>query len=128
MYAYEGGDFITGVPRLAVAAEVNRRASPGSGRSHFLGVFAGEPCHVIAGESDDWEDMEEFAVRALEVVVEHYSLPAPPTEIEVPTRMRRAFQLPSSYHLESPSPPPETARCADTPARVPARKWWQFWK
>lgn len=101
MYVYEKGDFITGRPSLAVASEVNRIARPGSGRSHFLGVFRGPPPkHENLGASDDWADLEKFSRHALEVVAQHFGLPKPPEEIPVPTIMLQKFQLPHSYLLE----------------------------
>src|SRR5712692_4902602 len=60
MFVYQG-DMIVGQPYFAVASEVNRNATPGSGRSHFLGVFAGAiggPSHENRGASDDWADLE----------------------------------------------------------------------
>src|SRR5512136_2237169 len=81
MYVYEGGDFLTGRPCLAVASEVNRMASAGSGRSHFLGLFPGEG-HVNLGAADEWAEMEKFAAKALEVIAEQFSLPKPPEQMD----------------------------------------------
>jgi len=118
MYVYEQGDFLTGRVCFAVAAEVNRIAAPGSGRSHFLGVFPGEPRHINLGASDDWADLEKFAGKALEVIVEHFSLPAAPEDIGVPAVMLQEFRVPHTYMLGSSHIPPT----------VKAKKWWQFWK
>jgi hypothetical protein len=118
MYVYEQGDFLTGRPCFAVAAEVNRLASPDSGRSLFLGVFPGEPRHINLGASDDWADLEKFADKALEVIVEHFSLSKAPEEIAVPTVMLQRFRVPHTYVLGDP----------DTPTKVKTRNWWQFWK
>ena len=94
MYVYEQGDFLTGRPCFAVASEVNRMASPGSGRSHFLGVFPGGPQHENRGASDEWADLERFAHHALEIIAEHFSLSSLPQEIAVPTVMRQRFRVP----------------------------------
>jgi hypothetical protein len=118
MYVYEQGDFLTGRPCFAVAAEVNRVASPGSGRSHFLGVFPGEPRHINLGASDEWADLERFANKALEVIVEHFSLSIAPKEIGVPTAMLQRFRVPRAHALGDPNAPP----------KAKTGKWWQFWR
>lgn len=121
LYVYEGGDFLTGRPCFAVASEVNRVAPVGSGRSHFLGVFPGGQQHINLGASDDWADIQKFTPRALEIIVEHFSLSSPPQEAMVPTVMLQRFRVPRSYVLASSTPPPP-------PPPAPAKKWWEFWK
>ena len=105
MYVYEQGDFLTGRPCFAVASEVNRVAPPDSGRSHFLGMFPGGPQHINLGASDDWADIGEFARKALEVIVEHFSLSSPPAEMAAPTVMVQRFRVPHTYELRNPSAP-----------------------
>ena len=118
MYIYEQGDFLTGRPCFAVASEVNRVASPDSGRSHFLGVFPGGPQHLNLGATDDWADIEKFANKALEVIVEHFSLAKAPEEIAVPTVMLQRFRVPHTNVLGD----------HNKPTKAKTRKWWQFWK
>ena len=89
---------------------MNRVASPDSGRSHFLGVFPGGPQHINLGASDDWADIEKFANKALEVIVEHFSLSKAPEEIEVPTVMLQRFQVPHTYVLGDHSTPTKGRR------------------
>jgi hypothetical protein len=122
MYVYEGGDFLTGRPCLAVASEVNRMASAGSGRSHFLGLFPGEG-HVNLGAADDWADMDRFAAKALEVIAEQFSLPKPPEEIEAPTMMVQRFRVPRASMAQ-----PSAAGGQDVAKKAEPKKWWQFWK
>jgi hypothetical protein len=118
MYVYEQGDFLTGRPCFAVASEVNRVASPDSERSHFLGVFPGEPQHINLGASHDWADIERFANKALEIIAEHFSLSDLPKEIAVPTMMLQRFRVPHTYVLGG----------NNAPTKAKTRKWWQFWK
>ena len=118
MYVYEQGDFLTGRPCFAVASEVNRMASPGSGRSYFLGMFPGEPQHINLGASDDWVDIEKFANKALDIIVEHFSLSKVPEEIAVPAVMLQNFRVPPSNVFED----------HNSQAKAKTRKWWQFWK
>lgn len=125
MYVYAQGDFLTGKPCFAVAAEVNRIAPPGSGRSHFLGMFAGEPRHVNLGASDEWADIEKFTAKALEVIAEHFDLPSPPQDIEAPTLMVERFRPPHTYMPEEHNTPTESH---EMPPKVKVKKWWQFWK
>jgi hypothetical protein len=122
MYVYEGGDFLTGRPCLAVAAEVNRMATPGSGRSHFLGLFPGEG-HVNLGAADDWAEMDRFAAKALEIVAEQFSLSKPPEEIEVPTVMVQRFRVPQASVA-----PTSVAGGHEAPKKAETKRWWQFWK
>jgi hypothetical protein len=116
MYVYEKGDFLTGKPRYAVASEVNRMATPGEERSHFLGVFT-QGNHLNLGASNDWADLEKFASKALTVIQEHYSLTQLPQEIEVPTIMRQRFQVPQTMITKNEIAPTKIKK-----------KWWQFWK
>ena len=122
MYVYEGGDFLAGRPCLAVASEVNRMASAGSGRSHFLGLFPGEG-HVNLGAADDWVDMDRFAAKALEVIAEQFSLPKPPEEIEAPTMMVQRFRVPRASMAQ-----PSATGGQDVTKKAEPKKWWQFWK
>jgi hypothetical protein len=125
MYVYEQGDFLTGRPCFAVAAEVNRIAPPGSGRSYFLGMFPGEPQHVNLGASDEWADIEKFADKALEIIVEHFALSAPPQDIGAPTVMVQRFRPPrTSMPVDHNTP----SKGHDTPPKAQGKKWWQFWK
>jgi hypothetical protein len=117
MYVYEHGDFLTGKICLAVSSEVNRMATPGSGRSHFLCIFSGAK-HINLGPSDDWADLEKFTAKALEVISGQYSLEKSPEEIPVPAIMLEKFQPPR----------PQIASDNPAPAKVQAKKWWQFWK
>ena len=123
MYVYEGGDVLTGRPCLAVASEVNRMATAGSGRSHFLGLFPGEG-HVNLGASDDWAEMDRFAAKALEVIAERFSLPKPPEEMEAPMMMVQRFRVPQTMMAHTP-----VSDRQDAPKKAePSKKWWQFWK
>lgn len=121
LYVYEGGDFIMGRPCFAVASEVNQGPAVSIGRSHFLGLFPGDgqQIHINLGASDDWADIQKFTPRALELIVEHFSLANPPQEVMVPTVMLQRFRVPHSYVL-APSTPPLPP--------PPAKKWWEFWK
>jgi len=122
MYVYEGGDFLTGRPCLAVASEVNRMATAGSGRSHFLGLFPGDG-HVNLGAADEWADMDSFAAKALEVVAGQFSLSKPPEEIEAPAMMVERFRVPQVMTAHNPA-----AGGQDAPQEAEPKKWWQFWK
>lgn len=129
-YVYERGDFLTGRPCFAVAAEINKLSQPGDGRSHFLGVFPGGPEHINQGASDEWADLEKFERRAIEVVMERFSLGEPPKELPVPAMMLQRFRVPRSYPLggapAKKDPDLPTPRGGITV--LPPKKWWEFWK
>jgi hypothetical protein len=88
---------------FAVAAEVNRLAAPGSGRSHFLGVFHGAsgPMHENLGSSDEWADMERFAHRALEIVASRFSPASPPVEFVLAEEVIRFYEPPRTRVVDS---------------------------
>jgi len=97
-------------------------ASPGSGRSHFLGLFPGEG-HVNMGAADEWAELDSFAAKALEVIAGQFSLSKPPEEIEAPAMMVQRFRVPQAMTAHTP-----VAGGQDAPPKAEPKKWWQFWK
>jgi hypothetical protein len=94
-------------PNFAVAAEVNEMAEEGRALlrqmreqgaseeqlaadaelvgSHYLGVFPGDG-HRNLGASDDWADLDKFAVRALQIVAQEFGITSAPVERPVLTQ------------------------------------------
>ena len=105
-------------PCFAIASEVNKNASSGSGRSHFLGVFPGQGglMHENLGGSDDWAEIEKFEQRALAIIFERFGLAELPTVCDVP---EENYRLPRPYVMETDGAPL---------AKPSLRKWWEFWK
>jgi len=65
---------------MAVAAERNAmldKIPDTPKKGHFLGVFPGEG-HMNMGMSEDWDDLEKFAQKALEIVANQYMVTTPP--------------------------------------------------
>jgi hypothetical protein len=111
---------------FAVASEVNKMSTPGSGRSHFLCVFPGSggPLHENLGSSDEWANLEKFEPRAIAIVAERFGLSKPMEELRVTPNMQQYYEMPKPRIMGVPLSSPD-----DKPSERPAPKpWWQFWK